>query len=68
MSQTSTKMVDKESDSGTSHSNDLENLKFDQSDENSEESHETPPEAKDFPDLAPSRSHDFPDGADPLFS
>lgn len=60
-------MVDKESDQRASNSNDLENLKFYQCDENSEEFHETPPEAKDFPDLAPSKSLDFPDGADPLF-
>jgi hypothetical protein len=55
-------MTDKESEPRTSPSNDLENLKFDQVDENSEESHEIPPESKDFPDLAPSRSMDFPDG------
>jgi len=67
-SQTSVDMPDKESDPRTSPSNDLENSKLDPTDENSEESRETPPELKDFPDLAPSKSMDFPDGADPLFN
>jgi hypothetical protein len=64
-SQTSKEMANKESNRRTSDSNDLENLKFDSSDENSEESSETL-ESNGFPDLAPSKSIDFPDGADPL--
>ena len=64
-SQTSTYMEDKENDSRlTRNSNDLENPKFDQGEEDSEGSGGTPPESKDFPDLAPSKSMDFPDGAD----
>jgi hypothetical protein len=65
-SQTRMELTDKESDPRTSRLNDLENLKFDESDQNSEELGDSPPESKDFPDLAPSRSMDFPDGADPF--
>src|SRR5947207_14532941 len=60
----STDIGDKESDTRTCNSNDLENAKFDQSKEDLEGSRETPPESKDFPDLVPSKSMDFPDGAD----
>ena len=64
-SQTSKEMANQESDRQMSDSNDLENPKFDPSDDNSEESSEIP-ESNGFPDLAPSKSIDFPDGADPF--